>query len=198
MDPIETKIVIDKFTMKKLRSVVVTPFVKKTYIFMFVLFACLLVIGIISSNSSLIKSILLMFPILLSSRFVGHAYGKTDILRIGIRKKRRQNNIKNKEFEFISILNNEYFEIKDAVEYKDNSILKIKYSSFGWLIESEDYYVLIQKTLPSLYGWFTYCGVIDKATIDRLGKREEFIDFIKRKCPKAKLVLREVEAYESI
>ena len=189
MEPIETKIIIDKITFRKIKKYIVTPFVKKAHLFAFITLACLFIIAIVNNNASMRDVILGIIPALLFNRFFAHVYFKTTILSMELNRKRKMNNITCEKFEFITILNDDYFEIKDAIEYKDNTILKTEYNYFRWLIESETYYVLLPKTWVGMYGWGTRFGLIKRSTINESGRKAEFLDFINSKCPKLKMVL---------
>jgi hypothetical protein len=191
----ETRFTIDKITSKKIRKTIVSPFVKKAYLLLFIMLVWMLSIAIFGCNSFARNVILLIIPVLLCSRYIGNTHGRIGMFLRKVKKKRRKISIESKEYEFKTLLKNDCIEVKDVIEYEDNSIMKINYSSINWLIESEMYYLILPKMKIGSCSWRVPFGVIDKVIINGTGNREKFLDYIITKCPDIKLILLDLEMY---
>ena len=185
MESFESSFVINKKTSKELDKALISPSRKKAYIIVIVVSLGIIAFGIARDNVDLWFNTLLVVPAILSMRYLISLHLRMSTLTTEARRKRKRNKMSIKELEFILQLQEDGIHIRDAIF--DNKIRKIDYRTLKWLVETKNYYILLQKVWISEGSGF---GAIEKAAIDDIGKKEEFIDFIKAKNPKIKIRLK--------
>ena len=186
MESFESSFVINKETSKELDKALISPSKKKAYVIVIVISLGIIAFGIARDNVDLWFNTLLVVPAILSMRYLISLHLRMSTLTSGARRKRKRNKMSTKELEFILQLQEDGVHIRDAIF--DNKIRKIDYRTLKWLVESKNYYILLQKEMTM--GEANGFGAIEKAAINDIGKKEEFIDFIKEKNPKIKIRLK--------
>ena len=186
MESFESSFVINEETTKELSMAAISPSKKKGYAIIIVITLGIIAYGIARANFDIWFNTLMVMPAMLFISYLMSITMRMDSLTSGARRKRKRNKMSIKELEFILQLQEEGVHIRDAIF--DNKIRKIDYRTLKWLVETKNYYILLQKemTMSEANGF----GAIEKAAIDDIGKKEEFIDFIKAKNPKIKVRLK--------
>jgi hypothetical protein len=178
---------IDRTTMKKIRKVLVAPNSKRRFIWMFSTLVGLLILSLPKDNYELITSCIILLVILLANRFLMIPFGKEEKLLSIIKRLKRKNRITREEYSLLAIFNVDNFEMKDLMDPEGKPVITMNYKKIRWLIEVEDYYIVLPRTRIGHYEWFNVFGIVDKTAVDENGKYE-FIEFLKEKCKNIKVV----------
>ena len=190
METFKTVLTFDKKTSKEINTALVAPFSKKMFLSCFILLVILPVLAVMVKRYELIIISVALMPFLLYSRFIGLPHGKRAMFLEKVVQLRKNNDIKSLEYKFIISFNADGVEVKDDLVYENNIIVKMNYDKFRWLIETETYYIILPKNRIGYSEWFNDFGIVNKIDIEDIGKRKEFLEFLKINCSRIKFLLK--------
>jgi len=156
-----------------------------------VVIVVLVTFGIVNSNWDLIVYPLIFMVIVILAQFLPSALVDTLVQMIKEQRKCGLPGVKSEEYSLVASFSSNKLEIKDALDYRRNTIVTLNYHSISLLRETENFFILYTKGFRRRYDIPINFGVINKISIEEDGKREEFFDFIRNNCPKVKFKLIE-------
>jgi len=179
MQLFETNVVFDKNTQKEVIKALRILYMKKYLIQILVSFTFFIVLFVIDRID-----IIFFFLSLAFCLYAVHSiiyYYILNLLRLA-KDKRLLPDEENREYVFVTYFDENEFVIRDSKDYKDNIIMTLSYDTIHWFIETKTLFVFRVKTKSSWIVWHKNFGIINKASIENSGKREELLEFLSCKC----------------
>ena len=183
----ETNVTIDQGTLKKIKKHLITPYSKKKFLLEVIIYGTPLILSLIFGSTSLffVSFYFMLFSFL--NRFVGIPYGKVEAFLKRIKKARNKTD-ETAEYLLLTLFNIDSIVVKNITYNSESVIEKISYERVRYLIETEEYYFILPKNKVGWQEWDNNFIIVDKVNIIEEGKRERFIDLLKERCGKLKII----------